>query len=269
MSLFPSDLQRHVGKFYGKYSGIVVDNADAGHRGHLKVRVDSIFGPDQTVRARPCLPPGHFYVPDPETRVWVEFEAGDVRYPIWVGTWYPNDSAPPEARFDPPSHRVIHTRAGHVVELSDEDGKEKIVIRHATNSFLAIQPDGSVLVSNQNGANLYLNADDEETTLMSQQGHLLSMTSKGVVLVNDGGCVVELKGDKASILAKNIALPGTSVALGAQASEPTIMGNAFKAMWDLFAFHVHPSAMGPTGPPTPPATPLMPGVHLTSSVVVK
>lgn len=267
--MFPSDLQRHVDKFYGKYSGIVVDNADPEHRGHLRVRVDSVFGSTVVVRARPCFPSGHFYVPDPKALVWVEFEGGDTRFPIWVGTWYPKDGTPPEAQADPPSHRVIHTRFGHIVELSDEEDNEKIVIRHGTNSFVAIQPDGSVVISNQKGSNLFLNADGEEATLMSQQGHLLTMTSDGLVLVNDGGSVIELKGDTASVLASNVVLSGTSVALGANATDPTIMGTAFKALWQALMLHVHPTAMGPSGPPTPPILPLIDGVHLTSSVVVK
>jgi hypothetical protein len=258
-----------VGRHYGKHSGIVAKVADAKFRGEIDVTVPSIFGPTTVVRARPCLPPGHFYVPDVDARVWVEFEGGDTRFPIWVGTWYPNDAAPPEAKVDPPTHRVIHTKAGHIVELSDEADKEKIVIRHKTNAFFAVQPDGSIVISNQKGSNLFLNADGEEVTLMSQHGHLVTMTDKGLMLVNDGGSVVELKGDTASLLAKNIVVSGTSVALGANANSPTIMGTAFKALWTALMTHVHPSAMGPTGPPTPPILPLIDGVHLTSSVVVK
>lgn len=263
------DLQRHVGKYYGKYSGIVVGNDDAEHRGRLRVRVDSVLGPETVVRARPCLPPGHFTIPDPDTRVWVEFEGGDPRFALWVGTWYPEGATPAEGQVDPPTHRVIHTPSGHVIELSDEEGEEKIVIRHKTNSFLAIQKDGSITVSNQNGSHLFLNSEGEEATLMSQQGHLLSMTSDGVVMVNDGGSIIELKGDSASVLATNVVLSGTSVAVGANASDPTIMGNAFKTLWQLVVAHTHPTAVGPSGPPTPPILPLIDGVHLTSSVVVK
>jgi hypothetical protein len=266
------DLQRHVGKFYGKYSGIVVDNDDDEHRGRLCVRVDSIFGRDTVVRARPCLPPGHFMIPDPETRVWVEFEGGDTRFPIWVGTWYPVDGTPEEGQVDPPTHRVLHTPSGHVVEFWDEEDEEKIVIRHKTDSFIAIQKDGSVTISNQNGSNLFLNSEGEEATLMSQQGHLLSMTKDAALLVNDGGSVIELKGDTISVLATNIVLSGTSIAAGANASDPTIMGNAFKALWQAVMLHTHATGMGPSGPPGPPGPvilPLLDGVHLTSSVVVK
>lgn len=264
-----SDLQRHVGKFYGKYSGVVVGNDDAEHRGRLRVRVDSIFGPETVVRARPCLPPGHFTIPDLNTRIWVEFEGGDTRFAIWVGTWYPEGATPEEGQVDPPTHRVIHTPSGHVIELSDEEGEEKVVIRHKTDAFVAIQSDGSVTIANQNGSHLFLNSDGEEATLMSQQGHLLSMTKDAMLMVNDGGSVIELKGDTASVLAANIVLSGTSVAAGANASDPTIMGNAFKVLWQAVMLHTHPTAMGPSGPPVPPILPLLDGIHLTSSVVVK
>lgn len=266
--MIPHDLRRHAGKYYGKYSGIVVDNADPDHRGRIMVRVDSVFGPDEAVRARPCLPAGHFFVPDPETRVWVEFEAGDTRFPIWVGTWYPAGATPPEAQADPPTHRVIHTPSGHVVELSDEPDEEKIVLRHKTDSFVAIQPDGSVVVSNQDGSHLFLNADADEVTLMSQHGHLVTMTADALTAVNADGTVVELKGDTATVLAGKIVLSGTSVAAGAGASDPTIMGNAFKALWTALMAHTHPTAMGPSGPPVG-ILPLIDGVHLTSSLVVK
>jgi len=269
MSGLDQDLRRHAGKFYGKYSGVVVDNADDTKRGRVKVKVPTIFGTNAPVWARPCLPYGHFYVPEPETPVWVEFEAGDPRFPIWVGVWWADGKTPEEARHDPPTHRVIQTPSGHTIELSDEAGEEKVVIRHGADSFVALQPDGSVVVSNKNGSNLFLNAEKEEATLMSQQGHLLTMTKDALVIVNDAGSVFELKGDTATVLAKTIALSGTTVALGAQAAEPTIMGNAFSMLWTMLASHTHPTAMGPSGTPLPPILPLQPGVHLTSSVVVK
>lgn len=262
------DLQRHAGKYYGKYQGVVVDNRDDGHRGRLTVRVDSVLGA-APVLARPCLPPGHFFVPDVGTTIWVEFEAGDPDAPIWSGVWYPEPAVPPEAKVSPPTHRVVHTKSGHLVDLSDEADNERILIRHSSDSFISIAADGSVTVSNQKGSHLYLNATDGEATLMSEHGHLVTMTGDALTVVNDGGAIVELKGSAASILASEITLSGTSVALGAGASDPTIMGNAFKTLWPLVVAHVHPTAVGPSGPATPPILALVDEVHLTSSVVVK
>ena len=269
MNARESDLMRHVGKYYGKYAGTVVDNKDEQQRGWIQVLVPSVLGTAAPVWAKPCFPYGHFFVPAAGTPVWIEFEGGFRDYPIWVGGWWPKDKTPTESRKSPPTHRVIQTPSGHTVEFSDEEGNEKVVIRNGKDAFVALQPDGSVIVSNKNGSNLFLNADGEEATLMSQQGHVLTMTKDALVLINDAGSVFELKGGKATVLAADIALAGTSVALGAGATDPTIMGNAFSIMWNLLAAHVHPTAMGPSGPAIPPILPLQPGVHLTSSVVVK
>jgi hypothetical protein len=262
------DARRFAGKFYGKYQGTVVDNKDEDKRGWLKVKVPAVLHKAE-VWARPCLPPGHFFIPDVDETIWVEFEAGDTRHPIWVGVWYVADAVPPEAQVNPPTHRVVHTKAGHLVDISDEDGKAQIVIRHATNSFVSITDDGSVTISNQNGSHLFLNATAGEATLMSEHGHLVTMASGALTIVNDKGAVVELKGKNANVLADQISLSATSVAVGANATSPTIMGTAFKTLWNMVVAHVHPSAMGPTGPGTPPILPLIDGVHLTSSVVVK
>lgn len=269
MNAHGTELMRHVGKYYGKYAGSVVDNKDPEKRGQLRVVVSGISGKAAPVWAKPCLPYGHFFIPDVGTPVWVEFEGGHPDFPIWVGVWVAKDKTPEEAKVTPPTHRVIQTPSGHTIELSDEDGKEKVVIRNGKDAFVALQPDGSVVVSNSKGSNLYLNADGEQATLMSQQGHMLTMNAKGLVLVNDGGAIIELKGQSVTILASEVALAGTTVALGAKAAQPTIMGTAFSALWTALATHTHATAVGPSGPPLPPILPLQPGVHLTSSVVVK
>ncbi|MEO1221271.1 MAG: phage baseplate assembly protein V [Pseudomonadota bacterium] len=267
--MLSNDLSRHANKFYGKYPGLVSEAPEPDVHGSILVKIPSIFGETAEVRARPCLPYGHFFIPPPEARIWVEFEAGNLDYPLWVGVWYPDGSAPEEVQEEPQTHRVIQTPKGHTIELSDEDDAEKIVVRHKDNSFIALQPDGSVLVSNANGAYVFLNAENGQSTMSSEQGHMVSMSDAGAMIVNDKGSVIELKDKTATILADNIVASGTSVALGANAAEPTIMGTAFKSLWDLVVSHTHPTAMGPSGPPVPPILPLLPGVHLTSSVVVK
>lgn len=268
--MLSSDLSRHAGKYYGKYAGIVADDPQPDVHGSILVTVPGVIDAVTPVRARPCLPYGHFFLPPPAARIWVEFEGGNLGYPLWVGSWYPQGAAPAEATSEPQTHRVIHTPKGHIIELSDEDDAEKIVIRHKDNSFIALQADGSVLLSNKDGAFLFFNADSGETTLTSKQGHLVSMNDDGMVLINEGGAVVELKGSTITLLGENVAIGGTNVALGANATDPTIMGNAFKLLWTMVQNHIHPTAMGPSGP-SPMLAPLtlIDGVHLTSSVTVK
>ncbi len=106
---------------------------------------------------------------------------------------------------------------------------------------------------------------------MEQHGHLMTMTSKGIVISNKDGATIELNGDVARIFSKNVVLQGTSVALGQGAMFPTIVVDpTWMLTWSLFASaHIHATALGPSGPPTPPGPQLAPGNGLTSAVVVK
>jgi len=261
-------LSRPGARFYGKYSGVVAASSQPDARARIKVTVASVFGEAAIVWARPCLPYGHFFLPPPGTQVWVEFEAGDPDFPIWSGVWYPEGSAPAEAQDTPQTERVIHTPFGHTMHLSDKDGEEKITLRHGANAFLALAKDGSALLSNNKGANLFLDADGKAATLQNAAGHLITMGEDSILIAGKDGAAVEIKGDTVTVLAPKVNLSGTSVALGAGAMEPTIMGTQFKLLWTLLMSHVHPTAMGPSGP-SPMITPLIDGVHLSSAVVVK
>ena len=94
------------------------------------------------------------------------------------------------------------------------------------------------------------------------------MTDAGVVMMNSDGSSLDLTGDTVRITAVKILLEGTTVSLGAGAAEPTLLGQQFQTLWTQFLLHTHTSAMGPTGPATPPA-PIVPPQHLTSAVIVK
>lgn len=260
---------RHAQRWYGKYSGTVTDNEDPDQQGSVKVTVPAIFGPELEVSARPCFPYGHFFVPPVGAKVWVEFEGGDPEFAIWVGAWYPKAATPQESRVSPPDNRVIQTVSGHTIELDDTDGSARIVIRHKDNSFLAIDDKGGVVVSNKTGSTLYLNADKGEASLMSEQGHVLAMNADGVVLMNKDGASLDLTGDTVRITAANILLEGTTVSVGSGAGEPTVLGKQFETLWTQLVTHVHPTAMGPTGPtPIAPALALLP-THFTAAVLVK
>lgn len=231
--MFHPPMHRPANRYYGKYSGEVVDNQDDEDLGRLLVRVPAMFGNELAVRARPCLPYGSFFIPPPGTKVWVEFEAGDPQYPLWVGTWYPTGTVPREAAVSPPDHRILHTPSGHTLELRDAPGAQEVVLRHQGQVALRIAHDGTVTVTSNSGATL------------------------------------TLTGNTARVEATNISLQGTAVDVGQGASEPTLLGNGFKGLWDMFIAHTHVTAVGPSGPPIPVMTPLLPGLHLTTHARVK
>ena len=263
MSLFPvaggTDVDRHAGRYYGKYSGTVVDDDDPQKLGRLQVAVPSVWRGEEPMWARPCFPPCHFFTPPVGASVWVEFEAGDPGYPLWVGTWYPQGSVPPEADAEPPTSRVVQTPSGHTVELADAEGEEKIVIRHKLDSFVSIDKKGSLILGNQNGSLVYLNSDKGEVTVVSEHGHRVLMSSDGISVTHTDGSFVDVRSDKVTVsasakvqvMANEVAITGGAVSLG---SAPVQFGVVLdNPAFDAFLMHMHPSAMGPTGPPVPPA----------------
>ena len=88
-------VQKIEHRFYGKYRSFVVDNADPEQLGRLKLKVPSVLGNDVvTGWAMPCVPyggdanQGLLFIPEVDAGVWVEFEEGDLEFPIWVGTFW-------------------------------------------------------------------------------------------------------------------------------------------------------------------------------------
>ena len=93
-------------RFYGKYRGIVTDVDQATLR--IKATVPAVLGTTPTGWCLPCVPyagpaVGFFFIPDAGAAVWIEFEGGDVSYPIWSGCFWragelPADAAPDDPR---------------------------------------------------------------------------------------------------------------------------------------------------------------------------
>jgi hypothetical protein len=132
------------GRFFGKYRGKVEDNNDGTGRGRLKVTVPAVMD-DEPVWAMPCVPyagdnMGLYAIPEKGTGVWVEFEAGDPSYPIWVGCFWADGQVPNNergAQATPPL-KIIRSQKGllvslddkqQVITLSDKDGNNMVTIQ--------------------------------------------------------------------------------------------------------------------------------------------
>ena len=75
---------------FGKYRGKVEDDIDPLGMGRLRVSVPALAGGGHSSWALPCVPyagrdVGFYALPPIGANVWVEFEGGDLNYPIWSG----------------------------------------------------------------------------------------------------------------------------------------------------------------------------------------
>jgi hypothetical protein len=107
-------------RFYGKYRGTVVNNEDPLFQGRLILNVPDAFGLLESNWALPCVPVtdiemGTYTRPRIGANVWVEFEQGDPRRPIWVGAFWDAGGIPTLAKASaavPPAVTVITLESG-------------------------------------------------------------------------------------------------------------------------------------------------------------
>ncbi len=163
-------VERVESRFYGKYRGQVSDNDDPDTLGRLKAKVPALLGEQETGWALPAFAygglaeQGFFAVPDVGAGVWIEFEGGDLSYPIWAGTWYPSGAVPESAT---PSKKVLKTKSGHKI-VFDDDGN-------------------SLEITDSNGNTIKMDSSGIE--IADANGHNVKLTSSSVT-VNDGALEV-------------------------------------------------------------------------------
>jgi len=130
-------------RYLGKYRGQVTDNEDPTGRGRLEVLVPAVMGA-QPVWALPCVPyagnnTGTYLIPEIGAGVWVEFEAGNPSYPVWVGCFWGDGQAPKDAAGNDPKPplKIVRSEQGlmltlddseQVITLSDSDGSNIVSI---------------------------------------------------------------------------------------------------------------------------------------------
>lgn len=219
-------VQQAEGHFYGKYRGFVKDNADPEHLGRLKLQVPSVLGSDVvTGWAMPCLPyggnadQGFLFIPEVDAGVWVEFEEGDLEFPIWVGSFWskpggdselpkPNDPDGTEqsAVQDPPTRKIIKTKKGHTLQFEDADGDECITLYEGENKHV-----------------ITMNSDGIRVT-DGKNGHEIVFDSSGVTLTSKKDIVLQASQGKIKLDAKEFEVAVSTTAKVEATGEMTLKG---------------------------------------------
>ena len=93
-------LDRLRNRFYGKYRGTVTQ-VDAPTM-RIKAKIPSVLAGQESGWCVACVPyagkqVGFAFLPEVGTGVWIEFEGGDVSYPIWTGCYWRKDEPPDDA----------------------------------------------------------------------------------------------------------------------------------------------------------------------------
>lgn len=140
-----------MGRYYSCYRGFIVDNEDPEFLGRVRVRVPAIFG--KQVLEKWALPKGmfsgqsigFFAIPKPGATVWVSFEGGDTRFPVWEYGWFSKGTTPKNAQRLNPNNYIIQTPEGQIIELDDETGH--INIKNKAGDSIRIE-EGGIFIGN-------------------------------------------------------------------------------------------------------------------------
>jgi len=130
------------GRFYGKYRGTVTEVDQATMR--IKAKVPSVYGETESGWALPCVPyagdsVGFAFLPEVDSAVWIEFEAGNVSFPVWTGGFWLSQQAPSDAA---PAVKVIVTKQ---LKLLFDDDQDSITLQDSNGNSVTLDSSGITL----------------------------------------------------------------------------------------------------------------------------
>jgi hypothetical protein len=139
------DVLDHVrSRFYGKYRGVVTDVDATTMR--IKASVPSVLPGAPTGWCAPCVPyagpqVGFMMLPEVGSGVWIEFEGGDVSFPIWTGCYWSVGDVPSTASADV---KTIVTTAG---TLSFDNGGSAVTLAGSAQNTLVLDQSGATVTA--------------------------------------------------------------------------------------------------------------------------
>lgn len=184
-----------------------------------------------------------------------------------------------------PKRRGLFTPNGHALMLDDTVGDEQVQLRwHAVEdeedkyAFMALDIHG-ITLANKQGSLISLDSDNGVILIQDKNGNVITTSDEGIkaidafgnmVVLRDGVIEIMSQGGVTVSAANNVdvtcdianLLAASEVNLGDGATDPVVLGNQWKT---LFEGHQHPTGMGPSGAPLP-GVPILTDLCLSQKV---
>lgn len=141
-----------LGRYYSTYRGFVVSNEDPENNGRILVIVPSIFGsqaPPQWAysKDRPSGPNyGLQWLPRTGDMIFIEFEFGDPKFPVWSHSHFLENEVPEE--FKNTNDIGIKTPAGHIILVKEDENI--IYVKHKDGNTFEIREDAIYMNGGEN-----------------------------------------------------------------------------------------------------------------------
>lgn len=139
------------------YRAMVEDNNDPKEYGRVKLRIEGIHD-DISVNELPWAEVaggtdfglidevGVSSILEKGTMVWCFLNYDDPNYPVVFAVVKGVNDISSVAKSSYTNITTIKTKCGHIIELNNSGGSEKIEVKHKTGSKIVIQPDGTILL---------------------------------------------------------------------------------------------------------------------------
>jgi uncharacterized protein involved in type VI secretion and phage assembly len=175
-------------RIFGVVTGLVTNNQDPDRLGRVKIQFPWLSKDDESNWARIAAPMAGkngaaFFLPEVDDEVLVAFEQGDIDHPYVLGAlWNGRDRPPADNQDGHNNVRLIQSRSGHLVRLDDTNGDEKIEIidQSGKNKIVIKTADNSITIT----------AEDK-----------LEIKAKGDISLNSSGGKITLQGNEVEIQA--------------------------------------------------------------------
>lgn len=155
------------------------------------------------------------------------------------GSTWDEPPSPYKAKY--PYNKVHESESGHVFEIDDTEGSERINTKHRTGTGTEVHPDGT------------------EVHRVVGDGYSIYAKDKKVYI--KGVCSVTVENECNINAKKKVTVKAPEIELGTDGSEPIVMGNKLKKWIESVLVtwansHTHTGNLGsPTSPPLSPLEP--------------
>lgn len=274
-----------MGVITERYPAVVTSIEDEENRGRIRVACAQLLGDEDAelpMLVEPVHDWGWFYLPDVGEIVEVEVVVGsdeDEAYGQmsldnldiqWRGKRFGTDAELEGENTPSPIHpdflenygkrRGFATPGGHVLLFDDTEGGTRIHLTWAQEkpepgvaaepekiTQLLIDTDGSVKFTILNQQFIHLKPDNELEVSLEEGKHTLVIKPDELLLNLSEGANLKLNGKDADAT----AVLGDGAVKVAIADHLQALYSSLKGKLDAFDAHVHPTGMGPSGPPNP------------------
>ena len=190
-------------RFFGVAIGVVTNNNDPDGLGRVKVSLPWMADQVESDWARVVTPmagPGRgvYFLPEVNDEVLVAFEHGNPDMPFVLGGLWNGEDRPPASNSDGKNDlRMIRSRSGNQIRLTDTDGDARIEIIDSTgqNTIVIRAKDNSITITS--AGDIAISADKGKVKLSGESVEIIATTtvkaeaSQGMELKSSGQLTIK------------------------------------------------------------------------------